>query len=78
MDKRIVLENTNGVMAGVFQIMGLESDAPKPLPEFVPEVEMRDHIGPASLIGVKRSHVLYREIFTPEMQNGKEFNRSQQ
>jgi hypothetical protein len=74
---RIVLEHTSGILKGIHSICGLAKDAPSPLPEFNPEVDMRDHTAPVSLVVVKRSYVLYREVTTPEMQNGKSFNKGQ-
>jgi len=81
-DYRIVLEHTVGPMAGVHSICGLKSTAVQPLPEFLDAAEMIDAPsmrtpGPVSLVTVKRSYVLYRQVVTPEMQNGKTFNRSQ-
>lgn len=74
-DKRIVLEHTSGLMNGLHSILGLESEAPSPLQEFVPDVDMKDHHAPCSLVAVKRSYVLYRELMLPEQT--KAFDRSQ-
>jgi hypothetical protein len=76
-DKRIVLEHRAGRLKGVHSIVGLQSEAPNPLPEFVPEVDLQDHTAPTCLVGVKRSYVLYREVVEPEKQNGKNFNEAQ-
>lgn len=65
-NKRIVLEHTTGPLTGLCRITGLEADAPDPLPTFVAEVDMLSHFGPAGLVAVKRSYVLYREVITPE------------
>ena len=74
-NKRIVLEHTTGIMKGIHSICGLRKDAPTPLPEFNPEVEMRDHIGAVSLVAQKRSYVLYREVYGPPAQ--KSFDKRQ-
>lgn len=76
-NRRIVLEHRSGVMKGIFNITGLESDAPRPLPDYNPEVMMRDHVAPVCLVAVRPRFVLYREVVTPEMQNGKTFNEAQ-
>jgi len=75
-DRRIVLEHVSGKLAGCYSICGLVSAAPKPLPEYNPEVDMQDHVGPVCLVAVKRSYVLYREIITPNLA-AKEFDRRQ-
>lgn len=76
-NKRIVLENRRGVMAGIFQICCLESDAPKPLPTYNPEVTMRDHVAPACLVAVYDRYVLYREVIEPQLQGGLTFKEAQ-
>jgi hypothetical protein len=81
-DKRIVLEHTTGKFKGIHSICGLRSDAPDPLPEFTPDVDMHDHTGPVSLVEVKRTYVLYREIYKPAKMVGRAqpdapFDRSQ-
>lgn len=81
-DLRIVLEHTEGRMKGIHSICGRKSTAISPLPEILDAVDMVDAPsmrtpGPVCLVAVKRSYVLYRQITTPEMQNGKSFNRSQ-
>ena len=58
-------------MVGIHSICGLESHVPRPLPELVDTVEMIDapsmrEPGPASLVAVKRSYILYRQIVTPD------------
>ena len=82
-DLRIVLEHTRGRMAGVFSICGRQSHIPGGK---LPEIEMAENLldspsmrepGPVSLVAVKRRFVLYRQITTPDMQNGKTFDRSQ-
>lgn len=70
-NKRIVLEHTTGMLAGCHSIQGLQRDAPDPLPEILPSVKMIDHEGPASLVAVKRSYVLYREIYAPSQMQGR-------
>lgn len=65
-NRRVVVEHTLGRMKGVMQIVGLRSEVQGAMPEFHPEMEMGDHSGPISLVGVKRSYYLYREITTPE------------
>lgn len=82
-DKRIVLQQTRGRMAGIFTICGRESHIPgNKLPEFELAENMLDspsmrEPGPVSLIAVKPRYVLYRQIVTPDMQNGKTFNEAQ-
>jgi hypothetical protein len=68
---RVVLEHITGRLKGIHSIVGLVSDAPSPLPEFVESVEMQDHSAPTSLVAVKRSYVLYREIYKPERMLGR-------
>ena len=73
---KVVLQHTTGPMAGMCRIMGTVNDAPDPLPAFLPEVDMLSHHAPVSLVGVKRSYVLYREVIDPEM--NKIFHENQQ
>ena len=75
-DKRIVIEHTSGRLAGLHSIAGLESELTG-LPEFVEDVDMQDHTASASLVAVKRSHVLYRELIEPVNSNQKHFDRGQ-
>lgn len=75
--RRIVLEHTNGRLKGIHSIVGLECDAPHPLPEFVEDVDMLDHHAPTCLVGVKRSYVLYREVTNPENSQQKHFDKDQ-
>jgi len=54
-------------MVGIHSICGLESHITVPLPELVDTVEMIDtpsmrEPGPASLVAVKRSYILYRQL----------------
>lgn len=82
-DKRIVLEHTVGPLKGVHSICMRTSDAPSPLPELAMAEEMIDSPrmrlpGPVGLVAVKPRYVLYRQIVTPELQNGKTFNEAQQ
>lgn len=82
-DKRIVLQQTRGRMAGIFTICGRESHIPgNKLPEFELAENMLDmpsmrEPGPVCLVAVKPRYVLYRQIFTPKLQNGKTFNEAQ-
>lgn len=73
---RIVLEHMHGPMKGIHSICGLKSAAASPLPEIVDSVDMVDNPrmrtpGPASLVAVKRSYVLYRQIYTPNKMVGR-------
>lgn len=76
-EKRIVFEHTSGRFKGIHSICGLRKDAPTPLPEYNEAVDMHDHVGPVCLVASKPRYYLYREVFTPEMQNGKTFNEGQ-
>lgn len=73
---KVVLQHTTGPMAGMMRIMGNVADAPDPLPDFIPEVDMLSHHAPVGIIGIKRSYVLYREVMDPEM--NKMFDEAQQ
>lgn len=73
---RIVLEHTKGHMAGIHSICGLKEKVEGPLPEIVDTTEMIDSPrmrtpGPASLVAVKRSFTLYREIYMPSEMQGR-------
>lgn len=75
-DYRIVLEHTNGPMAGIHSICGLKSRATMPLPEIIDATEMIDAPsmrmpGPVSLVAVKRKYVLYRQIYAPSTMVGR-------
>lgn len=72
--KKIVLQHVTGPLAGFYQITGQRSDAPTPLPEFVPRVSIGDHHVPVSLVASKRSYFLYREVIRP---TEKTFNPAQ-
>lgn len=63
---KIVLQHTTGKLSGMYRIMGDQSSAPDPYPEFLPDVDMLTHHAPVSLVAVKRLYVLYREIMQPE------------
>ena len=68
---RIVLEHTKGHMKGIHSICGRADEVEGALPELVDTTVLIDSPrmrtpGPASLIAVKRSYVLYREIFMPD------------
>lgn len=87
-DLRIVLEHTTGRMKGIHSICGRQSELKgAALPEIVDAVHMIDSPemrtpGPVSLVAVKRSYVLYRQIYTPSTMVGRAapnapFNRSQ-
>lgn len=81
-NKRIVLQHTQGPMAGVFSICGLRSAAVHPLPELLDATEMIDSPrmrtpGPVCLVAEKPRYTLYRQITTPEMQRGRTFNQDQ-
>jgi hypothetical protein len=67
---RIVVEHTVGPLRGIHSIVCLKRDAPDPLPEIVEPTETRQHV-PVSLVAVKRSYVLYREIYKPERMLGR-------
>lgn len=80
--RRVVLQHTQGRMAGVHSICGLAERAVKPLPEFLDTVDLIDTPsmrtpGPVGLVAVKPRYVLYRQIFTPELQNGMTFKKEQ-
>ena len=73
--QRIVLEHTQGICKGLFGIYGttddLKSIAPDgKLPEFIPDVNLRDHTNSICLVRVTPRYVLYREI-TPPPASGK-------
>lgn len=75
-DKRVVLEHTNGPMAGIHSICGLKSQATMPLPEIIDATQMIDAPsmrmpGPVSLVAVKRKYVLYRQIYAPSTMVGR-------
>jgi hypothetical protein len=75
-DKRIVLEQTRGRLAGIFTICGRESHIKGPLPEIDLAENMLDspsmrEPGPVSLVAVKRRYVLYRQIYTPTQMQGR-------
>lgn len=75
-DYRIVLEHTNGPMAGIHSICGLKSQATMPLPEIIDATQMIDAPsmrmpGPVSLVAVKRKYVLYRQIYAPSTMVGR-------
>lgn len=87
-DLRIVLEHTNGPMAGIHSICGLQSELEgAPLPEICDAVDLLDAPsmrmpGPVSLVAVKRKYVLYRQTYAPSTMVGRAqpnapFNRSQ-
>lgn len=65
MDKRIVLQHTQGPLKGVHEILGLRSDLAGPPPEVMPSgVTHRGRvITGASLLKVTRTHWLYSEFF---------------
>lgn len=74
MDKRIVIHHTQGAYAGLWQIVGAESQLDSKtgpdLPTFVESVQFLDHEGGASLAAVKPHYVLYRETM-PEPATGR-------
>lgn len=68
--QRIVLEHTQGICKGLFGIYGttdqLKADLNvSELPDFLPDVDMRDHINAVCLVRVTPRYVLYREITPP-------------
>jgi hypothetical protein len=70
MEKRVVLEYTTGVYAGLKQIVGTVSQLREQmsvaeLPAFVPEVQFLDHKGAVNLVRSRRHYVHYREVITP-------------
>lgn len=72
-DKRIVVQHTQGPLAGLWRIMGRTSDLkagkPGPLPHFVEPVDFLDHQGACSLVRSKPRYVLYRELMPPALQS---------
>jgi hypothetical protein len=70
-EKRIVLEWTQGPLAGLRQILGTSADLlagrqQTQLPTFEGNIDFSigqgiDHHGSASLVAVKQRHVVYRE-----------------
>ncbi len=73
---RLVLEHTKGHMAGVHSICGVIEEKDKPLAEIYDTTVLIDSPrmrtpGPASLVAVKRSYTLYREIYTPTQMQGR-------
>lgn len=68
--KRIVVEHTLGICKGLFGIYGTEAELRAKfdgkLPEFIPDVDMRDHVNAICLVGVKSRFVHYREITPPQ------------
>lgn len=69
-DKRIVIQYTQGPHRGLWQLVGTESQMREhlqvtTLPDFVEPVQFLDHVGSASLINVRPRYVLYREISPP-------------
>lgn len=72
---KVVLEHTTGPLKGMFRITGDSADAPDPYPTYVAEVDMLSHFAPASLVAIKRSHVLYREVADPD---AKHFHEDQE
>jgi hypothetical protein len=70
-NRRVVLEHVRGRLKGILQICGLRSEVEGPMEDYHADVDLGDHRGPASLIGVKRSYWLYREIYKPEKMMGR-------
>lgn len=67
--KRIVVQHTQGPLAGLWRIMGTTAEFRKgkrgPLPAFVEPVDFVTHKGAASLVVSKPRYVLYRELMPP-------------
>lgn len=72
LDKRIVLLHCKGPWAGMFQILGAQSDTlaeldVAQLPAFIPECEMGDgRVESVSMVKMTNRWVLYRENTPPE------------
>lgn len=67
---RVVLEHTQGSWAGILQILGTveqvkESMQVAELPSYIADINFGDRTNGASLVTMKRSYVLYREIIAP-------------
>jgi hypothetical protein len=78
---RVVLEHTQGARAGLLTILGTTEAikagmAVSELPSFIDGINFGDHTNGASLVAVKRSYVLYRELMTPD--GLKSFNPAQE
>ena len=68
---RVVIEHTQGTRAGLHQILGTVDQVKADmqvaeLPGFIADISFGDRINSASLVGINRSYVLYRELITPE------------
>ena len=79
---RVVLEHTTGRMRGYFKILGTVESIKRDLnwtelPAFVPDVDFVTHHGPASLVKATGRYLVYREIDTPALVQGKQFNPEQ-
>lgn len=74
-DMRVVLEHTTGYMKGIHSIVGVKEEGQE-LPEILDATALIDNPrmrtpGPVSLVAVKRSYVLYRQIYAPTQMQGR-------
>lgn len=80
---RLVLEHTQGPYKGLLQIVGYlgqllqEGESLKDLPTLQPFNRGAEQIA-ASLVAVKRTYILYRELMVPVGASDKTFNPLQQ
>ena len=77
---RVVLEHTQGLWSGIYQILGTTDQVKADtgvggLPNYIPDIQFGDHVNGASLVACKRSYVLYRELIVPD--GLKSFNPAQ-
>ena len=67
---RIVLEHTRGTWSGMRQILGTVDQVKASLqvdelPSYIANLNFGDRVNGASLVAVKRSYILYRELIAP-------------